>query len=398
MPGDFEIKFNSYKMTSQQSGVPKEVQLIQRAILSVFDGKSIQRRKAGGNEDGVIDEIEFKRVSEAEYRDYVKEMENYYKRVFHKELAYYIPSYVELEMLLDTEKIPDWTNYSPAKKITKNEITEFIIPDDDVGQTKQGGSGDCYLEDTLIAMSLSKEGQELLKKSKKSVNNGYYITLYGAEINGAGQNVPIGSGIAQKPKTYFISQKTLKKAQKEKLPNGTKKYNYGDPDMTLFAVAVERYRKDSQSQPLLERNRRNIKGYDDYLSSGFGCTVMQLITGKKAVRYCFKKSISPNSSATSVGFNIFERKFSVDVALQNLKIVSGKTAKTCMFATTNEEEEQILKKYGLISEHEYAIKSINLDKQTVELINPWRGKRKTDDIKIVPFSDFSKVIANLSCM
>ena len=402
MPGDFKEKFLSYRgpfvYNWQSNTKSSQINLINRAILSIFDGATSRVPFKGGNCDGVISDTEFANITEDDYNQYIKEMENYYKKTIGKKLECHIPSYNELKMLLDTDKPFDTSApIGKDKKITQAEMAEMILPDGIIGQTEQEGSGDCYIESPLISLSCSTEGSNLIKRSIKPCQGGYEITLYGAEMKN-GKYVPFGTeGSTMQPKTYFISQKKLKSAQEELLPNGRKKYNMGDPDTTLIAISIEQYRKDTQTQPTFKKNKKAQKGYDDYLSSGNASVVVQLLTGQKTIRYSLKEAEGAKavSNGTHTNNKYQKRKFTNTKALLCLQACTNSPWKVCTFAASSKNDENIMKKYGVGSGHAFAVENVNQETETITLVNPWYGKRNEKEKITIPFSDFSEILFQL---
>ena len=408
MPGDFANRYNTYRnfgirdISTNSKSHPKGVKFIKTAIMSIFDGGNKSNKDCLTN--GIIEPNEFNQISEKEYNSYIKEMKSYYKNHYKDNLEYHIPTYKELQRMMDNTVVHyEWydfiTEENKKKNITYNEISESIIPDGKIGQSNQEGAGDCYQEAVDIALSLTPEGEKLLSKSIKFDKQGYYVTLYGAQQNLEGKYIPVGSQKQYKkvPRTYYISQKVLKIAQEEKLPNGQKKYNSGDADMVLFSLAVEKYRKDTQTEPEYARNRKNVLGYDDYLSSGKGYINMQLITGKNVDVYRAKqynvvkpKDYNDPKSTELYTYNEIMDNQKIYEILDQLS-ANKKSAITCQFGISN-TNDSITNNYNLYNAHVYSIKNINPKDKTVTIINPHGGKYDNKYILTIPYSEFAKHI------
>ena len=399
--GDFETKYKNYQKSNPSFlqfnyNKPKDVGFIKNAILSIFDRKDNKGKRL----DGIIDEKEFRSLTRAQYKQYVKEIKLYYKKENNRDLAYHIPTYDELSSMLDTDKFKTFSFFN-TKTIIASEIEEPIIPDGKIGQTNQQGSGDCYQNATDIALSVSNKGRALLQKSIQRASDGsYFVTLYGAQKSSkTGKYVPVNQtdNTKQVPITYRITQLELKKAQETLLPNGNKKYPSGDADMVLLDMAVERYRRSTQATPQYAKNRKNVKGYDDYLSTGNSAVNIQLITGKKGYIQTFKQRYDETARSTDGKMNTkikYKHIHDENNVIKNLKLLERSPEKIVLNCTfvSNGDWKNFKQKYKLYEAHAYAVASYNSKTGVVTVIDPHNGKNRPTNI---PIADFKKFLAQV---
>ncbi|MBD5401428.1 hypothetical protein HDR58_01320 [bacterium] len=403
--GDFSQKYITYNVNlpfhlRTNDKLNSELSFIKIGILSIFEGNAFSITSC---KDGIIDEKEFNTVSQKEYEKQVKEMEAYYKQSTGKELQYHIPSYKELQQMLNNENKNDFTMFSNLKKmITPKEIEEPIKPNSTIGYSAQEGSGECYLNASNMALSFSDKGAVLLKKSiSESPMGGYYVTLYGAKDRKGN------------PIKYFISQKELKQAQEEYInmtsiqADGSKKtarykrYSSGDADIVLLDLAIEKYRKASKYK-LRYQDTKAVKGYDDYLSGGFSARTLELITGKKGYRdtYQYVENVKNNNLTSTANAKpvkgksykaYADRDKKLDLRLKNIAENQNLVISTCTFLCADNNWGNF-KKYNLYENHAYAIKSVNLKGGYAEISNPHNGN---GHIIKIPLTEFKKYVAGI---
>ena len=398
MVDNFETKYYSYKNRDSIQAYTNPVEFVKRGILSIFDKDNSLSTGAGS-----ISENEFKAVTKKQYDEYVTQMKAYYIKIHRKDLEYHIPTYYELSNMINNTD----NNVFKHRGITPEDIEEPIVPNSRIGQSNQASSGNCYQIASDLALDTNLAGklslQFSIRKNYNVMHPGYYVTLFGAKDKNG--NV--------KPRTYEISQKELKEAQ-EKYVNmriekdgqvtvrkDAKKYTTGDADVVLLDIATERYRKETGHE-LLTRNKKEVKGYDDYLSTGYGDEQLSLISGKKShyKAYTRSKDVAVSdqdknnqNKATKTKRIEYSDKSAIEKDLKFLEAHKDSTNATAMFKLYSDGNRKEFEKYGLIELHLYAIDDINTKNNTVTITNPHNGKYK----KIVfPMSIFKKYCQSIS--
>lgn len=358
-----------------------EVNYIKFSVLSIFDGKkSIPYNGAGENSyDGIITEKEFNSVNKDDYNKYIETIKDTYKSETGRELKYHIPSYKELKNMLKNDS--PYEEDLDRNKIQTKEIIEPIKPNGEIGQSNQAYLGECYQDASNFALSYTPKGQKLLANSISIGKDKYKVTFHGAQ---------------PKPVTYEISQQELTAAQEEYINvNGKKqkKYSHGDADIILMDLAVERYRK-SINYKLRNCDKKDIKGFDDYLSGGSIANHLSLITGKLGYlgNYSdFNNQLSNLQKLNSFDSEILDKKKNKVVPLLNFlsKLGNENLAAGCSFRCVDGDWGNFGQKYDMHECHSYSIKNIDKNNQTITICNPWWGK---DAEKIVPFEEFIKYV------
>lgn len=95
-------------------GTIEQRDIVRNSILSLFDGQKKIPYKNENSFDGKIDKNEFNTVSEKEYKSYIYEMRKHLKSEGKDLSRINIPTYSELEKMIDEEQI---TNVQVAKKV-----------------------------------------------------------------------------------------------------------------------------------------------------------------------------------------------------------------------------------------------------------------------------------------
>ncbi len=401
----FKELYNSYMLFSYFEGKKldinlknpnsqAEVDFIQTGIMSIFDNQKFSFSP------GYIDNNEFEAVSEEQYNKYIEQMKTYYTKESGKELSYYIPTYAELSNMLNNDlgDYQTWKMFKKTeveyidyqKKITPDEILEPVRPDGVIGEFNQAGSGDCYQLGTCAALSYNEKGATLLKKSIKTTEDGNYIvTLYGAK---------------DKPATYEFTREQLKEAQEKTVRikntdnNGkvtyetAKKYPYGDADLVLLDMAVEKYRK-STGYKLPYKNTKAVKGYDDYLSTGHPGMNLQLITGKTGYieSYATPEPLAEGSTSLKTTYTPKPKREAL-IKARLEKLTNPNVVSSCMFYCADNNWNNF-KKYNLYENHVYAIQSVDYKNRVVKIANPHEGK---NIIIYIPISEFTKYCQSIS--
>ena len=364
--------FNLKSMTQED--------FLKYSIMAFFDGeKKFPEKNKGTSFDGKISAEEFNQVTKQRYEEFVDGMKKAYKANTQKEIEYHIPSYQELKYMLknDSPYKEDLSKY----KITIDEIVEPIKPNEKIGQSNQAFIGECYQDVSNFALAYSKKGSDLLNKSIKILSDGYEVTLYVAK---------------PEKKTFVISKRELKDAQEEyiTLDNGMtqKKYSYGDADIILLNLAIEKYRIGI-GYKLRKEDTKSVKGFDDYLSGGLISQNLRLITGKTPYRIAYNDDNYKIMNSKN-NFNLLERKSNSIKKVVNYlsKIGMENFAGGCTFKCVDRNWKTFGEKYDLHEAHSYSIKNIDVDKKIITICNPWHGKDA--EIKI-PYDEFIKYIESI---
>lgn len=359
--------------------MPQE-DFLKYSIMAFFDGeKKFPGKNAGVSFDGKISAEEFNQVSKKRYEDFVDDMKKVYKANTQKEIEYHIPSYQELKYMLNNDST--YKKDASKYKITIDEIAEPIKPNKKIGQSNQALVGECYQDVSLYSLSYSKKGSDLLEKSIKVSSDGYEVTLYGAK---------------PKPVSYKFSNSELKKVQEEyvKLKNGQtqKKYSYGDADIMLLNLAIEKYRKET-GYILRDSDKKDNKGFDDYVSGGYISRNLALITGKTPYRSAYNNQNYLIMNKEDNADIIKEKQTNVNQILKLLsKLGNENFAGGCTFKCVDKNWTKFAKNYDLHEAHAYALKNIDLDKNIITVCNPWHGKNA--DMK-VPLEEFVKYVESI---
>lgn len=136
-----------------------------------------------------------------------------------------------------------------------------------IGEFKQGGTGDCWLLSAVTALNNNDAGKEMLKDIVKADGNGNVtVSLKGAN------------------KTYTISADEL-----DSKDFGEKSYSKGDRDVLAIEVAVEKFRTEILE---MKNKGQDVSQYSSFFSSamntedvldgGDPIEAIQLLTGKSA--------------------------------------------------------------------------------------------------------------------
>lgn len=378
-----DLEYKKLLLPEQFSKFVQQEDFIKYSILSIFDDKKkIPQSGLGKSYDGIIDADEFASIGKKEYEQLVEEMKKSYKSSFGQEIKYHIPSYKELENMLKNDS--PYEKETGRHKIQFSELGEPIKPDGKIGQSNQAALGECYQNASNFALSYTEKGRELLKKSIKIQGDNYFVTLYGAK---------------PKPVTYEFTQAELKNAQEEYIKkNGknVKKYSYGDADIILLDLAVERYRKNSNYK-LRERDTKAVKGFDDYLSGGFVSQNLYLITGKLSYRVMYGPDNyfigATRFDSARNKLNKQKKQKKVESMLKYLsKVGNENLAAGCTFKCVDKNWGVFGQKYDMHENHAYSIKKIDAQNDTITICNPWYGKNAD---MVVPYSDFIKYVDSI---
>lgn len=399
MVDNFETRYYNYKFIGKAKALTSPEEFIKIGVLSIFD-----RQNTLHGDEGKISEKEFKSVTKDQYNKFVAEMKTYYKKIYFKELEYHIPTYEELKNMLDCDSKKGYD----YKYISESEIEEPIAPNSKIGQSNQASSGNCYQIASDIALDTNKSGQGTIKlsinKNWDMRNKGYYVTLYGAKDKN-GQ---------VKPRTYFISQKELKEAQEKRVDMGyidnngdkkirknAKKYTSGDADVVLLDIATEKYRQEANYK-IVDRNKKSTKGYDDYLSTGYGDEQLSLISGKKGhyepyikekdVQYA-DQTIKGTPKTKKIKYNDKEK---IDKRLKYIADNKNNVNATAMFKVLSDGDSKEFKKFGLAENHLFTISSVDYKNNTVTIINPWYGKNKPLVLSMHTFKKYCSSISYIN--
>ena len=228
-----------------------------------------------------------------------------------------IPKYytVPLEAVRNTKYIFDYNNYNSNI-------------DGQIGFTRQQ-QNDCWLLSGINALSNTKKGKDIIKKSiKKNFDNSITVNLKGINY------------IITIPKRTFAAAKL------------SKSYVHGDDDMLAIELATEFYKREllltgknnKQYGPNVVNGKTVMGKLEDPLSGGYTSDIMYLLTGKCSKTY----------------YNI-SSKVSKNV-IKSIKKMQDSPDKYCVTCNFKKPEN------NLYIHHAYALKRV--EKDNVVLINP----------------------------
>lgn len=146
------------------------------------------------------------------------------------------------------------------------DIFDGDTKDGEIGETKQGATGDCWLLAGINALSYTEEGREIIKNALDYRDNGTIVELKG-----------FGS--------VFVSNEELNQTK------ASLQYSSGDDDMIIFELAIEKVLDQiangevalDPDSPLYIENIGDLKSTGFFNSSTEGGNIEQLIyliTGK----------------------------------------------------------------------------------------------------------------------
>lgn len=232
--------------------------------------------------------------------------------------------------------------------------------------------GDCYLLASLLSISNTTTGAEILKKNitKDKLGN-FQITLPGA--------IAVKKDYANdNKKCYVTGRYTITLADINKARQSGK-YSKGDIDVLLYELAFERYRKEvlKTNQANNQQSQYGMAGqyvgngtFADPLKGGQSNDAIFILTGRKSKDY----SISSNSVASISSQSI-----------KSIDIQDGKLSRKGVehfFEKMTKDPDRYAATFYLKldngkGDHGYhALTLSRVDKDKVYFINPWNSKKE----------------------
>ncbi|MBQ3641612.1 hypothetical protein II906_06800 [bacterium] len=213
----------------------------------------------------------------------------------------------------------------------------------EIGASKQGATGDCYLLSAINALSYTQKGAEILKECLSYSENGTTVNLKG-----------IGH--------YYISDKELKRAK------GSRQYAKGDDDILAIELAIQKVRDDmyldrfifTDDAPLDIKHlaiKRSSRLFKPSIDEGRVDEVFYYLTGK-----CGEEG--EDNSSREMLLNKFKNNKGQDFALcASFKPIPGPDGTDYWRISDVDGNSRTL-----YSEHSYAVKAA--DDDTVTIVNP----------------------------
>lgn len=248
------------------------------------------------------------------------------------------------------KKIP----YSDIAKIPENKVVDGKIDD-----FSQGTIGDCWFLSAVKELSLTPEGQQVIKESIKSNNDGSVSIKFKGDL---------------KCKSYTVS--------KEELTSRTE-FSVGDADTRALEIAADKYYKDRKSDlgssTPLDESLNLLIGSDSKITyaakvKGDGT---RMSTDSNVLKNC--KSLTKVSGSTAKDID------EIPLINEMLKKKSDNSELALTIGTYPNVKEDT----GLYPSHAYSVKSVDYKKGIIELINP----HNTTKVEIVKLKDFHKNFA-----
>lgn len=266
------------------------------------------------------------------------------------------------------------TEKSEAIKGKMGPILKFqnTISDGRIGFFRQRGTGDCYLLASLVAISKTKNGAEILKNNiKKNKNGSYTITLPGA--------IAVKKDYAKDGKkcyitgTYTITGSDIAKARKGN------KYSSGDIDVLLYELAFEKYRKE-----VMKTNKENGQESEyglagQYIGGGTFASPLDggqtndatfILTGKKSKNYYISANKVQSVNSESIkGIDVVDGNLSKLGTKRYLDLMSKNPGRYAMTFSIKIDD-------GKGKEEYHAIAITRVDKDRVYFTNSWNTKKE----------------------
>lgn len=262
----------------------------------------------------------------------------------------------------DEEVDDDVIDEMVTEDIITQQITEiqdckdYIKVNEEIEDTKQGNIGDCWLISGLVSLSYTEEGRKIIDDAI-TVNSDEEFTVTFNGIN----------------KSYTITAEEI-------LNSRGREYSYGDDDVVLMELAVEKALNDIKDGVVeVDKNTRdNLIGKqneDNVLNGGYFSKLTYLLTGRpaeyrknneKKTFYKFLKTIGINTGENKDFTNILDKIEKNPEAGCSTMGFYNKNGEEKVIATDVNGNEVILT-YG--GGHAWSIKSVEGD--CVTLTNPW---------------------------
>ena len=224
--------------------------------------------------------------------------------------------------------------------------------DGEIGYTKQGKTGDCYLLSTINALSYTENGKEIIKNALDYQDDGSTI-------------VHLVTG------DVVITQDEINRTK------AISAYSSGDDDMIIFELAIEKTYQDivAGKIEMPEEFDKMLTQINNDVASGNPAHAFYLLTGQISTN-----NISEDEMYDAL--NYFEENGGKDFVLTaGIDGFSGDKVKKVK--DINGEEVK------LPCSHSYAIK--NVSENTVTVVNPWDSSEEI----VLPKETFVKTFSTI---
>ncbi|MBE7707505.1 MAG: hypothetical protein E7Z88_02235 [Cyanobacteria bacterium SIG27] len=238
-----------------------------------------------------------------------------------------------------------WNN---IKGIWKD-IIDGESKDGEIGNSKQGATGDCWLLAGVNALSYTQEGKKMISDALE-YKKGYTVV-----------HTACGD--------YVVSDEEVR------LTKADRQYSDGDDDMIIFELAVEkiiddvangRVSIDAEASDLLKNAVKGEQGTTTGKSSTEGGNsggLIYILTGKMAKRYTKSEDISAQLDTFSKNGN---KNFTMTCGFKANIDESGKKSSYVVKDAHGNDVE-------LITSHAFSVK--NVDDKYVTIVNPWDSSK-----------------------
>lgn len=247
------------------------------------------------------------------------------------------------------------------------------VSDGKIGNFRQRKTGDCYLLSSLVALSKTTVGAEILKNNiKKDKAGGYRITLPGAIMC---KNDYMKNG----KKCYITGEYHITKADIQRARKQYDKYSSGDLDVLLYELAFEKYRKE-----VLKTNRANNQNSEynmagqytgngtmnDPLKAGQTQDATFILTGHKSKVYSISsENVAAINSEDIKSINVQEEKISQRATRKILEKMAKEPKRYAM--TFYLKLDSGKPEYGY-----HALSVTRVEGNRVYFVNPWNSKKE----------------------
>ncbi|MDD3012319.1 MAG: C2 family cysteine protease [Candidatus Gastranaerophilales bacterium] len=241
-------------------------------------------------------------------------------------------------------------------------INNFYSLDRKIQDFHQGKTGDCWILSSIEALSQSETGREIIKNSlSKDSEGNYLVTFKGIEGNN----------------TFKVTKEDYLDSQNDLLSTG-------DPDVKVLEIAARKL-LENQGIDESDSNKERRASQDEKLKGGYAGDFLKAFTGVDII-----EENKSSSGRISKFFNDITGNFFKKRNMEKFLDKAADSGEFSLSAGTNEFSGDS-QGNGIISNHAYAIKSVNKEYQVVTLINPW----DTSTPITISYDEFMEKFCNL---